>query len=356
MDYFLYSLALIGGLIILIKGADFVVDSSSTICKRLKISPIIIGLTVLAIGTSLPELSVSINSVLQGESEIALGNIIGSNISNIALIYGISLIMVPVVFNSQDNVLESIFFLASTLGLLFFFIFFGENFQLMRIEGIILFLGFIAYMVLLIIKEKKKMNKLKKFPLLEEVNNPPSQELVDPANNTPASPQKKALPFYLVIILLFVGLIAVIGGGILVTNGASFLADKLLVGVFKVEPAFSKTFIGLTVVALGTSLPELITTIVACRKKEPELGFGNIVGSNIANILLILGLSATIQPLSISFYLVIDAIILSVLSVGFYLLFRFKKSLGKKTGFLLLGFFLFYYVYLFLKTFGVIKF
>jgi cation:H+ antiporter len=358
MDYALWSLALIGGLVILIKGADFVVDSASIICKKLHISPLIIGLTVIAIGTSLPELAVGVISAIKGESSISFGNVIGSNISNIALIFGLSLLILPVSFHGKHYFLESIFFLLSCLLLLVFVLFFGNNYTLTRYEGAILLVSFITYTTLLVIKEKRHISKVlmnnSNLSTPFEANNP-SPIIEAPTVETQQTPKKERKLIW-VILILILGLAGVVGGGILVTNGASFLAEKLLVGVFKVSHDFAASFIGLTIVAVGTSLPELITTISACKKGQSEMGFGNIVGSNIANIFLILGVSSLINPLTISKDLIVDTVVVVVLSAAFFLLFRFKKKLGLSTGIALLSFFILYYVYLFLKTFGVISF
>jgi len=342
-------LFLVIGIFGLIKGADFFVDSASSIAKRFKISPLIIGLTIVAIGTSLPELAVSLTSSISAfkngtTADISLGNVIGSNIANIGLVLGCSLLILPISIKETASKFELVILFLSALLLCIFSFFFNLDKVIDRWEAIILFLLFIVYMTVLIIKTiKKQPSANTSLDEKKEENVSENKEEI-----------KKEKPLYLVIIFLILGAAMVVIGGILVTNGAENLSIKLLSDVFGVDQTKAKTLIGLSVVSVGTSLPELVTSLVAAKKKENEISFGNIIGSNISNTLLIVGLCGTVYPLGVNADVMIDSLICLGITVFILLLYIFTKEIHKKTGIALLGIYILYLTYIILRALNII--
>ena len=258
-------LSLIGGLVIMLVGAEGLVRGASALALKVGISPLVVGLTVVAFGTSSPELVVSIGSALEGNSDIAIGNVIGSNISNIALILGITALINPIKVNVQVIKREIPIMIAVTLIFLLMFL----NLSLSRLEGALLFTGIIFYTSISYYLSKKENKKVE-------------QEF------------EKEIPVVkgkISISILFV----VIGLACLAV-GSKFFVDAAveIAMLFNV----SQVIIGLTIVAVGTSLPELITSVVASLKKEGDIAIGNVVGSNIFNLLSILGITAVIFPIA----------------------------------------------------------
>jgi cation:H+ antiporter len=277
MDYLLHTLFLIIGFIFLIKGADFFVVSSGSIARQFKVSPLIIGLTLVAFGTSLPEIAVSVISSISARqqgltADIALGNVIGSNITNLTLILGFTAIMAPVLINKNAFKKEFPFLLLISLVFAALAYFFQANAQIVWWEALVLFIFFFWYMSIMF-RSAKEEPSIEDFKVLN---------------------MKKA------IILLIIGLFGVALGGYLVTTGAEFIAINFLYTNFDMSIARATTLVGLSIVALGTSLPELVTSIVAAKKGENEIAFGNVIGSNIFNTLLVVGLSGLVTPLAIS--------------------------------------------------------
>lgn len=258
--------SLIGGLILLFVGAEGLVRGASAIALRLGISPLVIGLTVVAFGTSAPELLVSVKSSLEGNSDIAVGNVIGSNICNIALILGVSALINPMIVKAQVIKREIPIMIGVTVLLILMLL----NNNISRFEGIILTIGIILYTGISIYLSKKEKDPEVILEFQEELG-------------------KKPVGLFISLILVIVGLALLILGANIFVNGAIAAAERM--GV-------SKAVIGLTVVAFGTSLPELITSIVAGIKKEGDIAIGNIVGSNVFNILSILGITAVIKPIT----------------------------------------------------------
>ncbi len=266
IDLMLPYIFLVAGFIILLKGADLLVDGASSIAARMKISPLVIGLTVVAFGTSAPELFVNVYASLKGSTDIAIGNVLGSNIANIFLILGCAAIIYPLTIHHNTTWKEIPFSLlaAVVLGVMAndFLIDHDGQSILTRSDGIILlcFFGIFMYYVVEVAKETGGMSH-DEIPLM--------------------SGMKSTL-------FIFLGLAGLVLGGQWIVNGAVSIAKQFNV---------SESFIGLTIVAIGTSLPELATSIIAARKKNIDIAVGNVVGSNIFNIFLILGISATIKPL-----------------------------------------------------------
>lgn len=299
---------LIVGFIFLIKGADLFVDGSSALAKIFRIPSVIIGLTIVAMGTSAPEASVSINAALTGNNAIAISNVVGSNIFNLLIVVGICATMMPFVVNKdilRRDLPVNIFITVLLLIL-------SLDGKLNRIEGIILLIGIILYIL---------------FMIHSAIQNKTSEN-ADKVN---------PLPLYKCILFILIGLGIIILGGNLVVNNASKIALSL---------GLSQNFIGLTIVAIGTSLPELVTSIVATRKNESALALGNAVGSNIFNILFILGASVAISPLSVISESIIDGIILVVISVIMLIFAKTKGKLERKEGIICIIIYLAYLAYI----------
>lgn len=267
----MYVLLLIG-FVLLIRGADWFVDGSAGIARRLRIPPVIIGLTIVAMGTSAPEAAVSITAGLAGSNDIALSNIIGSNIFNLLMVTGVCAILYTV--RTELDILKRD--LPVNIGVTALLLLLLVDLRLSRVEGLLLLFGLLLYLVLLV------HNALK--------NRAPQA----PEYESPVSIGKS-------LALTIGGLMLVIAGGRLVVDNASTIAAAL---------GLSQRFIGLTIVAIGTSLPELTTSIIAAKKGESGLALGNAVGSCIFNILFILGFSALLQPLTATTAILADTIVL----------------------------------------------
>ena len=277
---------LVVGMFLLVKGADWFVDGASNIAKLLKIPSLIIGLTLVSMGTSAPEASVSIQAAISGSNDISVGNVVGSNIFNVLFIVGLSAFFAPMVIDKQVKMID----LPVVIGisvLLILFSFVITPFILDTVESIIMMALFVTYIVLLVIRSCKKQGgcdcKIGGELLQEE--------------------KKEEKPkVFKSIFLAIVGLLSIIVGGDWVVDGASSIA--LMLGMDEI-------LIGLTIVAVGTSLPELVTSIVAAKKKENDIAIGNLMGSNIFNILFILGLSSTICNLNVSMPTLVDMLVMA---------------------------------------------
>lgn len=280
-------LLLVLGFVFLIKGADLFVDGSSSIAKHMKIPSVIVGLTIVAMGTSAPEASVSITAAIAGNSDISLGNIVGSNIFNFLVVIGVSAMIFPII-SHKDIIKRDLWWNLGITGLLLVLIL---DKKIGRIDGVILLLGMAIYLFVVIRNALKNRTEEDKEQLI----------------SIPKS-----------IIFMIIGLAAIICGGNFVVDNASIIAKNL---------GLSETLIGLTIVAIGTSLPELVTSVTAAKKKEAGIALGNAVGSNIFNILFILGASSAVTPINVAPELFIDTIIL--IAVGI-LIFIFAYT-GRKT-------------------------
>ncbi len=289
---FIYILFLALGMFALIKGADMFVGGSSSIAARFHVPGLIIGLTIVAMGTSAPELAVSTSAAFQGSNEIAISNVVGSNFFNLLAILGICAVMKPMPVDNDVlkrdipfSILITILTLAASCGPLLLHV---NPFSLdvsqtagvvSRLNGIVLVLLLIGYIAVLVIAARKSGSK---------------------ADDVPQYSLGKS------ILILLAGLLIIIAGGQVVVYCAKEIARAL---------GMTETLIGLTVVAFGTSLPELVTSIVAIRKQESGMAIGNTVGSNIFNILFILGVSATIHPVTVNIASCIDMMILIVVTI-----------------------------------------
>lgn len=306
------------GFILLLKGADFLVDGSSALAAKMSISEIVIGLTIVAFGTSSPELLVNIFASLKDQPDVAFGNIVGSNIVNVLLILGISGIIYPIQIEKNTVWREIPFSLLAVFALFLMCndMYFNnsENF-LSRGDGLVLLLFFIIFLTY-------------SFGI-------PKVESRD-------KPEIKELSNLKIILLILGGLVGLIFGGKLVVENTVYLARRLMV---------SEKLIGLTIVSIGTSLPELLTSTVAAYKKKSDIAIGNIVGSNIFNIFFILGVSAVIRPLPFQSVLNVDLIVLILVSLILFLtMFTGKKhSLDRWESELLVLLYILYTVYLLIR-------
>lgn len=289
---------LILGFAFLIKGADYFVDGSALIAKKFGIPSVIVGLTIVSLGTSAPELAVSTISALNGNNGIAIGNVLGSNIFNTLVVLGGTAIVMP--FFIKRSEIKKDFSINILVIAILYIVSFGvvlnwNNGLLDRKDGLILILlCFIYTFTLIKYAIKKNVTKEKHCKNIKILKN---------------------------LLKIFIGLIGIILGGELVVDGASALASSL---------GMSSKLVGLTVVAMGTSLPELITSIVASLKGENEIAMGNILGSNIFNILLILGVSSTINPITIASGLRIDIMFLLIVTLFIGMLIFINKSSVKR--------------------------
>ncbi len=302
---------LIVGFVLLIKGADFFVEGSSGIAKALRVPSMIIGLTIVAMGTSAPELSVSISAALQGSNAIAISNVIGSNIFNLIVVCGVCAMLSPLPITKQT--LKSEFPIAIGAGILL--LVFCLNGGLGRVEGIIflvLFAVFLGWMV------KSALDSRKNGEAVEE------EEI-------------KSLPIWLCFVYIIGGLLAVVWGGDLVVESATAIAKAF---------GLSETLIGLTIVAIGTSLPELVTSVVAAKKGEVEMAIGNVIGSNIFNILLILGTSSSITPIAVATESVFDLVLLTAMSMVVYVFGWSKQKINRMEGAVMVAMYVAYSVYI----------
>lgn len=289
-------------LVILTKGADILVDGSADLARFLRVSPVLVGLTIVAFGTSLPEFIVSLFAVLSGSADISVGNIVGSNIANIGLVIGISALFVPLVVKSTTLMYEFPFMLVSSFLFLLLandsYLFGEKGFFIGRIDGLILLVIFIIFIVY-VYRSLKNQRQEKAM------------------NKEFAKEFKHKNPLWKNSLMIGLGIIMLVAGGKLFVNSASDLA-KLF--------GFSEAFIGVSIVALGTSLPELFTSVVAAYKKEASIAIGNIVGSNIFNILMVLGIVGLIKPIAINQSLLFfDGMIM----IGITLLFLLFSTVGK---------------------------
>lgn len=303
---------LVIGFVLLIKGADFFVEGSSGIAKNLRVPSMIIGLTIVAMGTSAPELAVSTTAALKGNNAIAVSNVIGSNIFNLIVVCGVCAILSPL--HIKAKTLKEEFPISILAGILLL-VFAYTGTTLGRAEGVafmILFVIFLGWMVKSALDARKNGEEVE----TEEI---------------------KSLPMWKCFLFIAGGIAAIVWGGDVVVDSASDIAAAF---------GLSQTLIGLTIVAVGTSLPELVTSVVAAGKGENDMALGNVIGSNIFNILLILGVSSTITPIAIGMESIYDLILLTVMSLLVYIFSLSKKRLNKTEGVLMLIVYIVYMYYI----------
>ena len=301
---------LIIGFFLLVKGADYFVEGSSAIARLLKVPSVVIGLTIVAMGTSAPEAAVSITAGLAGSNELALSNVIGSNLFNLVLIVGICALIKPFIVDQSIMKRDFPIAILSSVLLLFFI----RDDYLSRVEGLILLLLMAAYLVMTVISAIRN-------PII--IND-----------------MERSLPMHTSLIYIGLGLAAIIIGGDLVVDNACRIAAAF---------GLSETLIGLTIVAIGTSLPELVTSITASRKGESGLALGNVVGSNIFNIMFILGMSSTVHPIASDAAAFTDILILIALTLIIYIFCKLRGQMGRFMGAACAAAYLIYSVYIVLR-------
>ncbi len=313
MAIFLNILLLLVGFVLLIKGADFFVDGSSSVARHLGIPAFVVGLTIVAMGTSAPEAAVSIAAGISGSNELAISNVIGSNIFNLLVVAGLCAVIKPY---TVEKVMLKRDFPVNIISNVLLIVMMAIGNLLGYLNGLLLLVGIITYVLFVVLKAIKHRT------------------------HDEGDEIKKISPAVSVI-LIVVGLAMVIFGGDLVVDNATALAKEL---------GWSEAFIGLTIVAIGTSLPELVTSVVAAKKGESGLALGNVIGSNIFNILFILGLSSSISAIPVDSAAIINCIIMLAVTVLVYVACLIKKGMGRIVGFACVLGYIGYTAYLLITT------
>lgn len=296
------------GFALLIKGADWFVDGCAGIANKFGIPQIVIGLTIVAMGTSAPEAAVSITAALKGNAGISVGNVIGSNILNVLIILGMTSLIIPLNLKKNTLKYESPFMIIMSIMMIVMGI---ENNSISRIEGMIMWFFFLGYlMYLFFLSRKEKDDNL----------------------------EDKTETIWKLLLFAIIGVIIIILGSNISVDAATAIAKQI---------GISNRIIGLTIVALGTSLPELVTSIIAARKGNDDIAIGNIVGSNIFNILFVIGTSSIIIPIKFQNPFIVDGIVAVLAGISLFLLTMKRKKLNRIGGMILLCEYAVYSVYLF---------
>ena len=308
----MYYIFLIAGFILLIKGADFFVEGSSSVAKRLRVPSLIIGMTIVAMGTSFPECSVSINASIAGSNGLAISNAVGSNIFNLMVVCGFCTLFCPLAVDKGTLKKEFPFSIIVALILLAFG---SAGMVLGHIDGIILTLVFAIFLYWMVMSAKKARA----------------------GGNQADGDDYEIIPVWKCIFYILGGIIAIIIGGDVVVDSASKIAAQF---------GMSDNLIGLTVVAFGTSLPELVTSVVAAKKNEVDMALGNVIGSNIFNILLVLGVAAAISPVAFVMENIVDIVVLVVMSLIVWWFAWSKQKITRGEGIIMLLMYAIYVVYI----------
>lgn len=328
LQWILFIAVTIIGFIFLVKFADLFVDASSNLAKIFKIPAIVVGLTVVAFGTSAPEASVSIMATINGSNGISVGNIVGSNIFNLFLILASSALIAPVAIKRYLVKRDLLMMVLSSVFLVLFAFAFGSNGQnsLVWFEGLILLVILIVYLIVMIKKELKQM-KIKTHIIPEEY-----------AEQEFGKPKK----LWVTLVLIIVSLLGIVVGGTLSVAGAKGIVVNI---------GASETLAGLTVCAIGTSLPELVTSMVAMKKGENDIAVGNVVGSNIFNVMLILGICSIIAPQALNIFALVDLIILAILCIIFMIYAIFNNKLTKKMAVTMIIIYLIFFIFIVIREY-----
>ena len=315
------------GFAFLVKGADFFVEGSSSIAKKLKVPPIIIGLTIVAMGTSLPETAVSVTASLVQNNELAVSNVVGSNIFNLMFVIGVCSILTPIMVQKATVVRD----IPLSLGCALFLLVLGisglgdkTGMTLGHADGVIFLIVFAGYIFTMVRSAMKARAAGQKVEI----------EGVEECDNM------KELSYGKSILFLIVGAAAIAFGGDLTVDTASRIA---------IELGMSQTLVGLTIVSIGTSLPELVTSVVAARKNEVDMAVGNAVGSNIFNILMVLGISSAISPVALIRENIIDIVLLMVFSVMVWIFAGTRKKIERKEGIIMVVVYMVYCAYIIVR-------
>lgn len=313
MSLLFQALLLILGFVMLVKGADFFVDGSSSVAKRLKVPSLIIGLTIVAMGTSLPECSVSVSAAVAGKNELAIANAVGSNIFNLMIVCGVCALFCPLAVQKSTLLKEY----PLSIGAAALLLVFGLTGSMVgHLEGgilLVIFIAFLLWMVLSAMKARKENSDDGDY---------------------------KLLPVWRCILYIIGGAAMIVLGGNWVVDSASAIASAF---------GLSDNLIGLTIVAFGTSLPELVTSVVAAKKKEVDMALGNVIGSNIFNIFMVLGLSAAISPVAFTLENAVDLGVLIAMSALVWVFCWGKKQLVRWQGGCMVALYAGYVVYICLR-------
>ncbi len=331
---------LIVGFVLLIKGADFFVEGSSSVAKKLKVPSLIIGMTIVAMGTSLPEAAVSVSASMNDANSLAVSNVVGSNIFNLMMVLGICALFNKLKVSKDVLRRDYPFSIICALLMILLGVFgfkedgsYGMNWEMDRFAGIVYLVLFVCFITILIISAMKARKKAQETGVQAE------RSLADEMEDEVAE-----IPVWKSIIYIVLGAVAIKFGGDWVVDGAVAIAERM--GV-------SDTIIGLTICAVGTSLPELVTSIVAARKNQLDMAIGNVVGSNVFNILFVLGIAATISPIPFAIENIIDICVLIAFSVLIYIFCITKKSINKVEGGVMVALYVIYMVYVCLRETGM---
>lgn len=332
-----YVVGLALGVFCLVKFCNWFVDASGAIAQKLKISPLIIGLTIVAMGTSLPELAVStsdsISCIVAGNgahANVAIGNVVGSNICNLLLVLGFSVVFTPIVVKRNNLKREFPILLGVTAVVVVFICLFGlvnvvGDVAITRWEAIILAVGIFAYIAYLVYSAKHHPEELDVEA--EQIND---------------------MPWWKAILFVILGAAGIILGGELVVFGAKGLALQGA-NALHVDKDLAESLVGLTIVAVGTSLPELVTSTIAAKKGQNEIALGNVIGSNIFNSLFVLGIAGTVNPLTSGNQVIVDAAIMLAMTALVFVM-SLKGKLKRAHGIVLLCCYAAYLTYLILRT------
>lgn len=306
---------LIAGFILLIKGADWMVQAASKLARSFGVSTMVIGLTVVALGTSMPEAAIGIMSAINKANQLTLGDVIGSSVANIALIIGFSAILKPLTIQPRTRSRD---IPLSILIQIIFIIFLLTGNGIDRLEAIILLVGFVSFLIYLARSSKTSAN----LPIESFDESDPNEKTVS----------TKRLRDFLITLI---GMAGVVIGSKLIVDNSILIATSF---------GLSEAMIGVTIVALGTSLPELVVSIVSVSRKEHELMVGNIIGSNIFNILFVIGISATIHPIAFVSKIWVNLLLMIITSVMFLVMAHRNKRISRPEGVLLLSFYFVFFI------------
>ena len=306
------AVVLVAGFVLLIKGADYFVEGSSSVAKRLRVPSIIIGLTIVAMGTSLPECAVSVTASLSGQNALAVSNVIGSNIFNLMVVSGFCAVFCSLPIEKETLKKEFPFSIGCGVLLL---VFGYIGMTVGRMDGVILLVLFALYIGSMVRSALKARA----------------------AGQAVEEEEYEIIPVWKSILFIVGGMIAIKFGGDFVVDGAVVIAKGF---------GLSENLIGLTIVACGTSLPELVTSVVAAKKNEVDMALGNVIGSNVFNILFVLGIAGSISPIAFIMENVIDIVILTLMSVFVWILGWTKQKIDRKEGIIMVVMYAVYLVYI----------
>lgn len=313
---------LIIGFFFLIKGADIFVEGAASIARKFNVPAMVIGLTIVAMGTSAPEAAVSITSSLAGQNDMSVANVVGSNFFNILMVLGVSSVITKLPVGKDTIKKDAPFLIIVSLMLLLF----ASNLNMGRVEGLLLLAVFAYFLINTVVSAKKSIN----------TNNAVEGESAVAIDASVA--EEISMPKTILVSLI--GIVGIVVGGDIVVDSATSIATSF---------GMSANLVGLTIVAIGTSLPEFVTSIVAIKKGETEIAIGNVIGSNLFNILLVLGLATSINPITISALALIDIVFMVFITILLFLFMKKDYSLSKKHGFILIALYVGYMAYTILR-------